>query len=126
MKPTLSGLGGMRFDRTSIVSPGAPLHASRCGGWPDTHAFKTILASATLTEDVLVGLRPCSVNLDRFFQVAAPVLATEPSYWQSTDLKPARENDDLLEALRHLPRPAIVYTTASCKRTDREPIPLRS
>jgi ATP-dependent DNA helicase RecQ len=73
--------------------------------------FKTILASATLTEDVLAVLQVLFGQPGPFFQVAAAVLRPEPSYWSSTDLKPAEREQHLLEALRHLPRPAIIYTT---------------
>jgi superfamily II DNA/RNA helicase len=84
------------------------LRAATQAGHP---AFKTILASATLTEGVLQLLQDLFGEPGPFFQVAAPVLRPEPSYWQSTDLEPAERERHLLEALRHLPRPAIVYTT---------------
>jgi len=74
-------------------------------------AFKTILASATLTEDVLLLLRALFGEPGPFLQVAAPVLRPEPSYWQATDLEPAARESHLLETLRHVPRPAVVYTT---------------
>ncbi|WP_304440335.1 protein DpdF [Mycobacterium sp. E3339] len=73
--------------------------------------FKTILASATLTQDVLGLLNALFGEPGPFFQVAAPVLRPEPSYWQSTNLEPKERERRLLEALRHLPRPAIIYTT---------------
>lgn len=81
--------------------------ATRAGHPP----FKTILASATLTEDVLLLLCTLFGEPGPFLQVAAPVLRPEPSYWQSTDLQPAAREAHLLETLRHVPRPAIVYTT---------------
>jgi ATP-dependent DNA helicase RecQ len=81
--------------------------AKRAGHPP----FKTILASATLTEDVLTLLRALFGEPGPFLQVAAPVLRPEPSYWQATDLEPVAREAHLLETLRHVPRPAVVYTT---------------
>jgi superfamily II DNA/RNA helicase len=81
--------------------------------------FKTILASATLTEDTLLLLKALFGDPGPFLQVAAPVVRAEPSYWQSISLDPAVRDARLLEALRHLPRPAIVYTTLRQERTAR-------
>jgi ATP-dependent DNA helicase RecQ len=74
-------------------------------------AFKTILASATLTEETLLLLRALFSEPGPFLQVAAPVVRAEPSFWQSTSLDPAVRDARLLEVMRHSPRPAIVYTT---------------
>ncbi|WP_081631653.1 protein DpdF [Nocardia sp. 348MFTsu5.1] len=73
--------------------------------------FKTILASATLNEDVLLLLRALFGEPGPFYQVAAPVLRPEPSFWQSTGLSIDEREDQLIETLRNVPRPAIVYTT---------------
>lgn len=73
--------------------------------------FKTILASATLTEDVLRLLHALFGGPGPFFHVAAPVLRPEPEYWQCVEVDPDERQRRLLEALRHLPRPAIVYAT---------------
>ena len=73
--------------------------------------FKTILASATLTEDTLALLKELFGEPGPFLQVAAPVVRAEPAYWQSTALVPVVRDARLLEAICHLPRPAIVYTT---------------
>lgn len=84
------------------------LRAAAGGGHPP---FKTILASATLTEDVLRLLHALFGEPGPFFHVAAPVLRPEPEYWQCVDVDAAERQHRLLEAMRHLPRPAIVYTT---------------
>jgi hypothetical protein len=84
------------------------LRESKRAGHPP---FKTILASATLTEDVMVLLHHLFGEPGPFLQVAAPVLRPEPSYWQATDLEPVAREAHLLDALRHIPRPALVYTT---------------
>jgi hypothetical protein len=74
-------------------------------------SFKTILASATLSEDTLRLLRSLFGKPGPFFHVAAPVVRAEPEFWQTTGLDAATRELRLLEALRHLPRPCIVYTT---------------
>lgn len=84
------------------------LRAATDGGHPP---MKTILASATLTEDVLILLETLFGEPGPFLQVAAPVLRPEPSYWQATNLEPAAREAHLIETLRHIPRPAVVYTT---------------
>ena len=74
-------------------------------------AFKTILASATLSEDTLQLLRSLFGKPGPFFHVAAPVVRSESEFWQSVSLDASTRETRLVEALRHLPRPAIVYTT---------------
>src|SRR4051812_35123816 len=66
--------------------------------------FKTILASATLTEDTLLLLRSLFGEPGPFLQVAAPVVRAEPAFWQSVALGPDVREARLLEALRQLPR----------------------
>ncbi|UPK63605.1 DEAD/DEAH box helicase [Rhodococcus pyridinivorans] len=73
--------------------------------------FKTILASATLNEDVLLLLRTLFGKPGAFYHVGAPVLRAEPSYWQITGLSSADREKYLVDTLRNVPRPAIVYTT---------------
>jgi hypothetical protein len=82
-------------------------------------AFKTILASATITEDTLLLLKTLFGNPGPFLHVGAPVVRAEPTFWQSTSLDPAVREARLLEAIRHLPRPAIVYTTLRQEATAR-------
>lgn len=74
-------------------------------------AFRTILASATVTEDTLRLLRTLFGEPGPFLQVAAPVVRPEPTYWSKRRAAPDDRNRHLVDALRHLPRPAIVYTT---------------
>lgn len=73
--------------------------------------FKTILATATLTEDTLSLLQALFGEPGPFLQVAAPVVRAEPSYWRATRLDASTRDARLIETLRHIPRPAIVYTT---------------
>lgn len=73
--------------------------------------FKTLLATATLTQDTLQVLRSLFERPGPFFQVGAPAIRPEPEYWHSINLDEATRTERLLDAVRHLPRPAIVYTT---------------
>ena len=98
-RPQFHSLAGLR---THLVR-----HAAERGHKP----FKTILASATLTEDTLGLLNDLFGKPGPFLQVAAPVVRAEPAYWQATALAPVVRDARLLEAIRHLPRPVIVYTT---------------
>lgn len=74
-------------------------------------AFRTILASATITADTLALLRALFGEPGPFFQVAAPVVRPEPTFWSERHIPSDLRDEHLVEALRHLPRPAIVYTT---------------
>ena len=82
-------------------------------------AFKTVLASATITEDTLLLLEGLFGQPGPFLHVGAPVVRPEPSFWPApmadTDERDAR----IIESLRHLPRPAIVYTTLRDERAAR-------
>jgi ATP-dependent DNA helicase RecQ len=98
-RPQFHGLAGLR---THLLRQ-ATEHGHR--------AFKTILASATLSEDTLGLLRSLFGEPGPFFHVAAPVVRAEPEFWQTTGLDATTREERLLEALRHLPRPSIVYTT---------------
>jgi ATP-dependent DNA helicase RecQ len=69
------------------------------------------LASATVTSDTLALLRALFGEPGPFFQVAAPVVRPEPTFWSERRVLREVRDEHLLEALRHLPRPAIVYTT---------------
>ncbi|NEI59447.1 DEAD/DEAH box helicase [Rhizobium leguminosarum] len=76
-----------------------------------TTPFRTILMSATLapetieTIDALYGPSK-SVNL-----VAAVYLRPEPQYWVHREDNPEDKRRKVLEALRHAPRPFILYVT---------------
>lgn len=74
-------------------------------------AFRTILASGTITEDTLLLLEDLFGKPGPFLHVSAPVVRPEPSYWAAPVTDADERDARLMEALRHLPRPAIVYTT---------------
>jgi len=73
--------------------------------------FRTVLASATITEDTLRLLKDLFGQPGPFFHVGAPVVRPEPSFWAAPVSEADERDGRLIEALRHLPRPAIVYTT---------------
>ena len=73
--------------------------------------FRTLLLTATLTESALDSLQTLFGNPGPFALVSAVQLRPEPAFWTSycpsDEVKRAR----LLESLRYLPRPLILYTT---------------
>ncbi len=91
------------------------LRESRAAGH---EAFRTILASATITEDTLHLLESLFGQPGPFLHVGAPVVRPEPSFWVAP-ASDARRDARLIESLRHLPRPAIVYTTLRDERVAR-------
>ena len=74
-------------------------------------AFKTVLASATITEDTLLLLESLFGQPGPFLHVGAPLVRPEPSFWGASVAGADERDARLIESLRHLPRPAIVYTT---------------
>lgn len=98
-RPHFHALAGLR---THLLH-----EASAAGHKP----FRTVLASATITEDTLRVLESLFGQPGPFLHVAAPVARPEPSYWASAASDASERNARLVESLRHLPRPAIVYTT---------------
>jgi superfamily II DNA/RNA helicase len=77
--------------------------------------FTTLLFSATFTEGTLRTLQSLFGRPGPFEHVSAVRVRPEPSYWwATTDDRDERERR-VLEALRHLPRPAILYAS---ERTD--------
>lgn len=106
-RPQFHALAGLR---THLIR-----RAQQAGHTP----FKTILASATLAEDTLLLLRELFGSPGPFVSVAAPVVRPEATYWQVLSQDVATRDAHLIEALRHLPRPAIVYTTLRQEQTAR-------
>lgn len=82
-------------------------------------AFKTVLASATITEDTLLLLESLFGQPGPFLHVGAPVVRPEPSFWAASVTGADERDARLIESLRHLPRPAIVYTTLRDERAAR-------
>lgn len=82
--------------------------------------FRTILVSATLTGDTLRLLEALFGKPGPFLHVGAPIVRPEPSYWAAPLADGDERDARLIESLRHLPRPAIVYTTL---RDERAAVP---
>lgn len=82
-------------------------------------SFKTILASATITESTLLLLETLFGHPGPFHHVGAPVIRPEPSYWVAPVEGPNVRNERLVEILQRLPRPMIVYTTLRDEQSAR-------
>lgn len=82
-------------------------------------AFKTVLASATITEDTLLLLEGLFGQPGPFLHVGAPVVRPEPTFWVAPAAHSNERDARLIESLRYLPRPAIVYTTLRDERAAR-------
>ena len=77
-------------------------------------SFQTFLLSATVTQRTLRLLREAFANIDRSndFGVGGGVkLRPEIEYWFSSITERDERLDRALEAICHLPRPIVVYTT---------------
>ena len=106
-RPHFHALAGLR---THLLR-----EASAAGHQP----FKTVLASATITEDALDLLKALFGRPGPFFHVGAPLVRPEPSYWAARESGSAERDERLAESLFRLPRPAIVYTTLRDERAAR-------
>lgn len=78
-------------------------------------SIKTVLLSATITESTRKTLKDLFASDGQLATVCGAQLRGEPAYWltqaQSNEVRTAR----VLEALHHLPRPLVLYTS---KRDD--------
>lgn len=86
---------------------------NRCGERP----FVTVLLSATLTSYSLECLYDLFGNPGPVHQVHAARLRPEPSYWSCHAPNEEARQVWVREAIHHLPRPLILYTT---RRADAE------
>ncbi|WP_438447074.1 protein DpdF [Gorillibacterium sp. sgz5001074] len=73
--------------------------------------FRTVLLSATVTESCLGTLEKLFGGPGPFDAFSAVSLRPEPSYWVAKCGNQNEKTLRLLEAVHHLPRPLIVYTT---------------
>ena len=78
-------------------------------------AFRTILMSATLTSDTIQTIDALFGPTQRVQMVASIYLRPEPQYWIHRGPDEATKIEKTLEAIRHAPRPVILYVT---KRDD--------
>lgn len=79
--------------------------------------FKTILMSATLTPETLHVIETLFGPPDKIQMASSIYLRPEPQYWIHKENDAQIKLSKIIEALRHAPRPCIVYVT---KRIDAE------
>lgn len=77
--------------------------------------FRTILMSATLTPEAISTFDTLFGPATSVELTAAVHLRPEPQYWIHQEDRPAIKDAKILEAVRHAPRPLILYVT---KRED--------
>jgi len=77
--------------------------------------FRTILMSATLTPDTVHTIDALFGPVRAVHMVASIYLRPEPQYWVHREPDEAAKTARVLEAVRHAPRPMILYVT---KRDD--------
>jgi hypothetical protein len=77
--------------------------------------FRTILMSATLTPETIETIDALFAPARTVQMIAAIHLRPEPQYWIHREDEEAAKRRKVLEALRHAPRPFILYVT---KRDD--------
>jgi ATP-dependent DNA helicase RecQ len=97
-RPAFQALAGMRADLLQTASGFGP-------------GFRTILLTATLTEESLLTLqglfgRPGPTEL-----ISSVALRDEPAYWLAAAEDEGTRVHRVAECLRHLPRPLVLYTT---------------
>ena len=78
---------------------------------PSGQALRTIMLSATLTDSSLETLRSLFGAENNFESLAAVRLRPEPDYWIAPSTNEASRTAQVLEALHHVPRPAVLYVT---------------
>lgn len=102
-RPAFQALAGLRNSllRTVIADEVEP--------------FRTLLLSATFTPETIETLATLFGPQERVQMVAAVHLRPEPQYWFSRAKSFDEKTEQTLEALRHAPRPYILYVT---KRED--------
>lgn len=80
--------------------------------------FPTVLMSGTLTASVIERLVRDYGSTGPVEVVSAVSLRPEPEFWIADTVERQERDDRVFEALRHLPRPAILYTTRPVHATD--------
>lgn len=73
--------------------------------------FRTLLLSATFTPETIDTLANLFGPPERVQMVAAVHLRPEPQYWFYKTQSRSEKQERILEALRHAPRPFILYVT---------------
>ncbi|APB72497.1 ATP-dependent DNA helicase RecQ [Paenibacillus polymyxa] len=73
--------------------------------------FRTLLLSATVTEDCLETLQILFGSPVQLKMFSSVTLRPEPAYWMRKCSSRTEKINKMLEAIRSLPRPLIIYTT---------------
>lgn len=81
------------------------------GAAPVDKRLRTLLLSATLTANSLATLEALFGDGGPIRSIAAVNLRPEPDYWIAAPCTSAEREQRVLEALAHVPRPAILYVT---------------
>jgi superfamily II DNA/RNA helicase len=97
-RPAFQALAGVRGDL---------LRAATAAGAP----FRTILLSATLTEESLLILQSLFGRPGPTELISSVALRCEPSYWLARTQDDHERAQFVAECVRHLPRPLVLYTT---------------
>lgn len=80
-------------------------------GCPQGKVFRTVLMTATLTEESFAALRTFFGPPEQIETLASVHLRPEPEYFISKCRDESEQIARVLEVLRHGPRPAILYVT---------------
>ena len=97
-RPAFQALAGVRADLlATATNAGRP--------------FRTVLLSATLTEESIFTLQRLFGQPGPTELISSVALRHEPSYWLASSNEVSERNERILEGVRHLPRPLILYTT---------------
>ena len=97
-RPAFQALAGVRADLLAIAAD---------AGRP----FRTVLLSATLTEESIFTLQRLFGEPGPTELMSSVALRHEPSYWIASSHDATERNERILEGIRRLPRPLILYTT---------------
>lgn len=73
--------------------------------------MRTLLLSATLTDSSLETLRALFGTDGDFESLSAVLLRPEPDYWVAAVASETTRAEQVMEALHHAPRPAVLYVT---------------
>ena len=98
IRPDFQALAGTRADLLRVATAASA-------------PFRTILLSATLTDESLTTLQALFGAPGPTEFISSVALRDEPSYWTSMSKDEATRDDRVTECLRHLPRPLVLYTT---------------
>ena len=80
--------------------------------------LQTLLLSATVSASCAHLLKQLFGRSGPFYQISANRLRPEPSYWFAFSQRRSTRERRVLEALRHLPRPAILYVSTRIDAED--------